>query len=220
MNLKSLSLLLALGISVAAPAAKAIVVYIDAGAGSSVQDFLGGNYVAGSEFTLSSSLQIDALGYLDVQGDGFDGDHLVGLWRTSDLTLIAQANVTSASTQHLSAQGTAVWYLQSIGTTLTLGPGTYRVAGLVGSEADADALSDDKIASPGLTISQGYVRTDFPNGGFAFPNLSFGSEAIRSTIALTGAPVNQVPDSSATFSLLGLALGGLGLLRRSAARRR
>ena len=98
--------------------------------------------------------------------------------------------------------------------------GTYRVAGLVGSEADADALSDDKIASPGLTISQGYVRTDCPNGGCAFPNLSFGSEAIRSTIALTGAPVNQVPDSSATFSLLGLALGGLGLLRRPAARRR
>jgi hypothetical protein len=63
---------------------------------------------------------------------------------------------------------------------VTLLPGVYRVAGLVNT-ADNVTLINDKLPGPNTTLTAGYVRTDFPNGGFAYPNLTFGSEAVRAT---------------------------------------
>jgi len=194
---------------------RATTVFIDAGPSSTSQGFSGGNYVAGSEFTISSTLQFNALGYLDAQGDGLEGDHLVGLWDAITQTLIAQATVTSGSTQVLSAEGTGVWYLQSIGSTIALNPGTYRVAGLVGSDADAQALSNDKLSLSGITLPNGYVRTDFPNGGFAFPNLTFPSQAIRSTFGILDTVPVSAPDTGATLALFGIVIFGMGVAKRS-----
>ncbi|MBX7123068.1 MAG: VPDSG-CTERM sorting domain-containing protein [Opitutaceae bacterium] len=208
--LLSIALVLFSGLSLV----RADSVFIDAGPSASLDGFLGGNYVAGTEFSITASLQFNALGYLDAHGDGLSGDHQVGLWEVRTQTLIAQATVNSSSTQLLSAQGTGVWYLQSVGSSITLSAGTYRVAGITGNDSDADALSNDKIGSLGMTFSSGYVRTDYPNGGFAFPNLTYGSQAIRATLGNLDSKPTSVPDSGATLALLGLGVLGLSFAGR------
>jgi len=153
----------------------------DGGPNSNVQSFGAGNYVAGSEFTLDSTTVIRSLGYVDAEGDGLAGPHMVGLWNSASQALLAQATVTPSSATLPSANGTARWYMASI-SPIVLVPGTYRVAGEVLN--DGGALSNDKVALAGAIITAGYVRTDFPNGGFAFPNLTFVSEAIRATASI------------------------------------
>ena len=66
-----------------------------------------------------------------------------------------------------------------------LGPGTYRVAG--DADSEADALTGDQIGN-GVTVSQGYVRTEFFEGGFAYPDLTFSSDAIRATLGQRAVP--------------------------------
>ena len=94
---------------------------------------------------------------------------------------------------------------------LTIGAGTYRVAGLVGSNSHL-ALSNNNIGN-GVTISSRYVRTNFPNGGFNFPNLDFGSQAIRATLSTDSVSAVPEPSSLALFGI-GACLAGVGVARR------
>ena len=149
---------------------------IDAGPAATNQTFTTGNYVAGSEFTLSVPTTIRALGWLDAEGDGITAVHKIGLWNTATQTLLTTATVSPTSTPVGSAHGASRWYMGRV-KDLVLPAGTYRVAGEV--SGDNIALSNDKVPGPNTTLAAGYVRTDFPSGGFAFPNLSFGSEAVR-----------------------------------------
>lgn len=182
---------------------------IDAGAASSQQTFLTGNYIAGTEFTIASSMTIDGLGWLDAEGNGLTSSHEMGLWNTAGI-LLATATVTNANTFIGSAQGTARWYISEI-AELLLAPGSYRVAGTV--NGDNVALSGNKIGN-GASLSAGYVRTDFPSGGFAYPNLTFGAEAIRATVVSNQFDnVGRVPEPASIF-LLGSAIALLAASRR------
>ena len=201
------SITLTAGAVVVAAASTAMAgfdVYLDGGANSTLQNFGTGNYVAGSEFTITAPTPVGSLGWIDAEGDGLTNSHRIGLWNTADQSLIAEATVTPSSMTVPSAQGTAQWFLQELeGGSIILQPGTYRVAGEV--NGDSVALSNDKIANGGTSITAGYVRTDFPNGGFNYPDLTFSSEAIRATISPIPAP--------GALALLGLA-GVAGTRRR------
>ncbi|MEZ6233555.1 MAG: hypothetical protein R3B68_05140 [Phycisphaerales bacterium] len=173
------------GIAVAAGGALVLAssasagVLIDAGPSSTNSTFTAADYVAGSEFVIDSPMTIRGLGWIDAEGDGLTNSHRVGIWDVATQALLAEATVTPASMAVPSAHGTAQWFFASI-ADLNLPAGTYRVAGEV--SGDNVALANDKIAAPGVTITPGYVRTDFPSGGFAYPNLTFGSEAVRASV--------------------------------------
>ncbi|MCA9289330.1 MAG: hypothetical protein KDA05_12130, partial [Phycisphaerales bacterium] len=180
------------GLAIIGPGGGMSELFVDAGAASTSQVFSGGNYVAGTEFTLSTAKLCNVLGYIDVEGDGLAESHQIGLWDANTQALLAQVTVTPGSQTAPTAGGVGQWFLEDI-SPINLPAGTYRVAGIVGNEANA--LSNDKVSPAGITLSSGYVRTDFPSGGFAFPNLSFGSEAVRSTAGfLGGMPPACEPD--------------------------
>lgn len=191
---------------------------IDAGANSSEGLFSPGNYAAGTEFRTTGNIEIDGLGYIDIGSNGLTENHRVGLWDAGTQALLAEAVVTNASTVVASASALGRWLVQAI-TPIVIGPGTYRVAGLVGNEANS--LSNDRVGN-GVTLANGYVRTDFPNGGFNFPNLSFGSQAIRATVTsgqFRQDPPVTVPEPT-VLALTMLGLGGIGAVRRARRARR
>ncbi|MDT0595111.1 hypothetical protein [Glaciecola petra] len=182
---------------------------LDAGASSTSQNFSGGNYSAGTEFTLSTGLSIDGLAYIDVGNDGLLENHEVGLWNSNG-DLLAQATVNNGSTIFASQSSLGRWYVTQI-NELFLSAGIYRVAGIVGNE-DVQALSGDKVSISGVSLSSGYVRTSFPSGGFNFPGLSFSSQAIRASLT-TGAFSNSIDVPTPSILAL-ITLAGFGLFSR------
>ena len=205
-----LSTVLMLAAAAASPA-KAVLL-IDAGLSSSAQTFLGGNYAAGTEFTTGSALTIRSLGWLDAEGDGLVGTHTVGLWSAATQLLLASVTVAPTSMTLASAHGTAQWFMGDI-APLIIGAGTYRVAGMVGTIGDNITLSGDKIGN-GVTLTNGYVRTYFPGGGFDYPDLTYSSQAIRVTASTDFVTSTTSVPEPGTLALFGLGLAGLGFARR------
>lgn len=161
------------------------------------------NYSNGSEFTITGAMELEGLSYIDAQGDGLITSHVVTLWNTATQTLVASATVTPSSSYIASANGVSRWYYEAV-TPLTLGAGTYRVVGL--QEDDDYGLNSTATPLTGAaSVSAGYVRNDYPNGGTAYPHLNYPSTILKTNVLVT------VPEPSA--ALLG-ALGALGLLRR------
>jgi len=197
--------LLAASAAFAAPLAAHADILVDAGPASTQQTFLTGDYVAGTEFTISVPMTIRSLGWLDAEGDGITANHQVGLWDVATQAILARATVTPTSARVPSAHGTAQWFMAGI-PDLLLPVGTYRVAGEV--NADNITLSNNKVPGPNTTLTAGYIRTDFPSGGFAYPNLTFSSEAVRataSTDAVGGPPCYANCDGSSTPPVLNVS---------------
>ncbi|MEX2081457.1 MAG: DNA integrity scanning protein DisA nucleotide-binding domain protein, partial [Dehalococcoidia bacterium] len=182
----------------AAPMTASADLLIDVGPASTNSLFSTGNYVAGSEFTIDSPRTIRSLGWLDAEGDGLTATHQIGLWSVATQSLLTSATVTPSSFIVASAHGTAQWFMAGV-ADLLLPAGTYRVAGEV--SGDALPLANHRNTAAGVSISAGYVRTDFPNGGFAYPNLTFGANAVRATVSTDPIP--------APMSILILAAGAL-----------
>ncbi|MCB9841235.1 MAG: hypothetical protein H6809_06270 [Phycisphaeraceae bacterium] len=174
----------ALAVAALAGAANAQQLLVDAGPSSTIQAFSSGNYVAGTEFTVADSVTVVALGFIDVEGDGLIASHQVFLWDASTQAQLATVTVTPTSPTFPSASS-GQWFIENLAQPVDIPAGVYRVVGDV--VVESNALSNDKISPAGATLTSGYVRTDFPNGGFGYPNLSFSSQAVRAT-ALAGDP--------------------------------
>lgn len=193
---------LSLGV-LAAPLTASADLLFDAGPAATNSAFSTGNYVAGTEFTLASPVTVRSLGWLDAEGDGLAFSHQIGLWDVATQALLAVATVTPGSPTVASARPGSQWFMTGI-ADLVLPAGTYRVAGEV--NGDALALANDRPTMAGVTLSAGYVRTDFPNGGFNYPNLTFGANAVRAVVSTDPIP--------APASLALLAAGMLTACRR------
>jgi hypothetical protein len=83
---------------------------------------------AGYSFTVLRTIQVNALGFYDWDGDGLNMAHSVGLWNSSG-TLLASALVDSASRLEDLFRYTDV-------APILLGPGTYTLGATSGDGSD------------------------------------------------------------------------------------
>lgn len=167
------------------------------------------NYTSGTAFTVTDTITIDGLGWMDAEGDGLTGSHMVGLWNAQG-TLLASVTVDNTSTRVLSAQGTAVWYLTEL-SDLVLTKGTYRVGGTMNTDATSYL---NGIVGNGVGVVDGYVRSDLGKG-FSNPNLSYGNNYLHATVSSHqfDPPPAPVPEP-ASLALFCLGAGALAAMRR------
>ena len=171
--------------------------------GTSIAPHQTGYYSRGNEFSIASPLDIVGLAYIDAEGDGLTISHEVTLWDTSTLSLIASATVTPSSSFSVSANGVSRWYETTI-PTLTLTPGTYRVVGIYGTN-DAGLDSPATTGISGVSLTSGYVRNGFPNGGLRYPDGSYPNQQVTA---------NVVIPEPASIGLLAVVSSGIYFTRR------
>ncbi len=172
---------------------------------STSTDFDSRPFTLGYEFTLSSAVTVDALGYwVDGNGD----DHDVGIWNSS-------GNLLTSTTVLGTDPVTANFAWASV-SDLTLGPGTYTIGGQLnqtvsGNEFPAAALGVSTI--PGFT----WVADEQIEGtGLVFPTEvdgGYGNNGIL-TVDFSVTSGNSVPDGASTLGMVGGAMVLLGALRR------
>jgi hypothetical protein len=128
----------------------------------------GNNATVGWEFTLSSPVLLNSLGFWDNGSDGLINSHEVGIWNSANpATVLASTMVTSASTPVASSSPTGRWLFNGI-PSLVLSPGTYVVgATIVNGDPDLQRFSATASLFPGATFVQ---SRDIGAPGLAYPS--------------------------------------------------
>jgi hypothetical protein len=162
----------------------------------------GSDQIYGWEFTLSSSVNVTALGVYDINGaSGLSISHAVGIWDATSQDLLTSATVPAGTA------GTLVdnFMYVSLASPYTLAAGEY-VIGMTMPQGNADQqyieVSSETTSSPVTYVNSAFGTTSgstlaFPSSIGAFapgmfgPNFQFGSAAIPepSTLVLGIMPV-------------------------------
>jgi MYXO-CTERM domain-containing protein len=196
------ALLVGAGFLFASPAAHAATSAVTVAAGTKVTNT--GEWAAGWEFTVSTSINVTHLGKFDYENNGIVGT-AVGLYnRTTGGTLLATVSLVGAPSE-LSGAYTA--YYTTVATPITLTPGnTYTIAAVQDGPTEAIfwGTSTATYASP-ITYVRGIAQT-----GSTLP-ATFTSNSPALTGTTNGYfggtfKFDPVPEPSAAL------LGGLGLL--------
>ena len=198
---------------------KALVALICAGTasvamaqGAAVTDFTGGSPfgiyygastgdVVGFRFTADVDMLVTDLGVLLDPGDGvLDSAHMVGIWRNSDMSLLASTSVD--------ATGTLMngFLYESIAPVALSAGGEYTIGAMYTADDN-----DSYISSPSTLTTNGISNTNgvFPAAGdlgFVYP------EGDSTNLARLGG--NFIWEVPAPGSLALLGLGGLAAVRR------
>jgi len=168
-------------------------------------DFTGGNAntfsintIAGWQFTLSSPVVVDGLGFWDQGSDGLVNAHDVGIWNSANpSTLLAFTTVTTAgSTAVPSTSSAGLWRFTDI-SPITLSPGTYVIgATVLGFDQDSQIFSATTSLFSGATFVEamdvGGSTLAYPNPAPAFNDGTFGPN-LR---------VNDVPEPASAVLLV------------------
>ena len=170
--------------------------------GGSANTF-GGNATVGWEFTLSSPVLLNGLGFWDNGSDGLINPHDVGIWNSANpSTLLASTTLTTASsTAVASTSPTGRWLFNAI-PSITLLPGTYVVgATIVSNDPDLQRFSATASLFSGATFVQARdisgATLTYPSPASVFNDGVFGPN-------LQVSPIPE-PASTALF-LCGLIL--------------
>jgi hypothetical protein len=164
--------------------------------GGSVNDFASAA-TAGWEFTLTTAVQLDALGFWDYNSDGLINSHTVGLWNSANpSTLLVSTLITSASTPVISPSS-GRWLFNAV-PSMILSPGTY-VVGATMVPNDADLLRQSSTASmlSGATFVQG---RDVSSATLLYP--SPAAPALNDGLFGPNLQVSAIPEPDSALILL------------------
>ena len=164
-------------------------------------------FTRGSEFTLSSSLVIDGLGYFDLNSDGLADSHDVGIYTSSGTLVVGPASVSSADPLVASASALGDWRVAPI-TPVVLDPGDYVIAGY--DPSGSDEAPFQSIYNDIPEIDRTLDRRFQSSAGLVFPTTV--TQSTFSIVTFTATAVPE-PASVAIWSILGLALSGFGYYR-------
>jgi hypothetical protein len=163
------------------------------------------SYTTGWSFTLSDFIAVTSLGFYDVDQDGLDNTHDVGIFDSTG-TLLVSATVPSGTAGTLNAG----FRMVSI-TPFALGPGSYVIGGF--SDASTDGILVDPlfITAPGITT----IDTGVYDYGstLVFPGTSTSSEGPPVAYASVNFEFDEVPEPS-TLLLSITAFAAVGLKKR------
>lgn len=142
-------------------------------------DFTGGderiaqaNQTLGWEFSFTTTQTITALGMFDVNANGLNSPHVVGIW-TANGTFLGSVTVDNSSTPVASTSADGRWLFQSLGTPITVRAGNY-VLGVDYTDSTDHVMTGAASISldPSMNFVQGRFTTN-PTAGFDFPDATF-----------------------------------------------
>jgi len=164
-----------------------------------------GDSTKGWAFTTTSSLLVTQLGLFDQGNDGLNASHVVSIWSSTG-TLMVQVMIPSGT-------GTTLmdgFRYVSI-TSVLLPAGSYTIGGFYGRGDDQFGINASSITTAsGITYNGSRSAAGFvfpPGNHFGNLNSYFGPNFQFTSAVAT-------PDAGSTVALLGLALLGLGAVRR------
>ena len=199
-----------------------------AAASEHVLDFTGGSAspaggmsVIGWEFTASSTIDIDGLGFWDENGDGLTVTHDVGIWNGDGSALLASTTVSSSDTFVASSSPDGFWLFRSI-PRITLLPGSYVVAATVG---DFDSIRNSLSTALAITTipEVSYVEARFlGSASLVYPPSSFPIDSFGANVRLAEPEISlpALPEIGAVALVSVLGIVGRVHLRARRVRKR
>jgi hypothetical protein len=130
------------------------------------------NFTVGWTFTVTQTVQVDALGYFDHNANGLASAHAVAIWDSTGANQLVSATVPNG------VAGTLDNSFRFVPCTLTtLLPGNYVIGGHSGS---GDLVADQAtsvLTIPQITFGQNRATTT-SSGTLMFPNTHFPSQGL------------------------------------------
>jgi hypothetical protein len=178
--------------------------------------------MVGWEFTVDQTLEVTQLGWFDLDGNGLNTSHQVGIWDTADQSLVTSVTIAAGTVEELM---TGFRYV-TLGSPAYLLPGlTYRIAGFdpgTGGDAHVWDVFHSGYANyevSGFTVDANINLTagDALGAGaasFGYPLGPIGDE--RSVLMGPNMTFTVVPEPSATV----LVAAGLAVLVTALRQRR
>jgi hypothetical protein len=174
----------------------------------------------GWRFSVTESVNVTALGWFDLGGNGLNRAHEIGIWNTADQSLVVTGTVPLGTAATL----TNGFRYITLGTSGTLLTGqNYVIAGLdIGSLGDAHVW-DANIgfgnpdvngfsADPRITLQVGNAVGQAGVGGFQYPSAVIGDA--RKLLMGPNFVISAIPEPSTYAALAGVAALGLAIWRR------
>lgn len=173
-----------------------------------------GTLIAGYEFSVSSPLEVTAMGWIDVGNNGLASTgHQVALWTTSG-TLLTSLSIPQGTVATLEDG----FRMVALASPVLLSVGNYVIAGINGPVVGGDFAQVGTAGSPmSVTSNNPAISYVGPRAGFgAFPFLPPGNNNAGVLTGYIGANFSAQPVSSSSSvpepATLGLTAAGVAAL--------